>query len=174
MALPLSFCILVLGNMHHSFTCIFILQKILMGLYHLFVLVALTFVFISSKLQYSTVAASRKYYKDIFELLVFPSLWISVISKLPDSQEMKQCLHNGSFFVIFSFEGVVAYQIRYSIIAFDHSDSVLYSTLIGKTSLEQRHLYTVWCVGVSVHLYVFSEKSYVWLCEWAEMPLRLR
>lgn len=39
-----------------------------------FVLVALTFVFISSKLQYSTVAASRKYYKDIFELLVFPSL----------------------------------------------------------------------------------------------------
>lgn len=43
----------------------------------------------------------------------------------------------GLFLYIFSFEGVVAYQVRYSIMACDHLFSVLYTHLGG---LEQRHL----------------------------------
>lgn len=67
------------------------------------------------------------------------------------------------FFLIFSFEGVVAYEIRYSIIiAFGHSQ---YYTLITEESVEQRHLYIRMCVYVeiAVMLYVMEWEVCVWM-----------
>jgi len=60
------------------------------------------------------------------------------MSKLPDIQEMKYSAYiMGLLKNIFSFEGVVAYQIRYSIIvAFDCSFSVLYTHLGEKLRSE--------------------------------------
>lgn len=72
-----------------------------------------------------------------------------MISKLPDSQEMKYSAYIMGLFkkiYIFSFEGVVAYQIRYSIImAFDRSFSVLHTHLGEKIKSRGIYLqYDVW------------------------------
>lgn len=49
----------------------------------------------------------------------------------------------GLFLYIFSFEGVVAYQVRYSIMACDHLFSVLY-THLGERLGAEAFIYDVW------------------------------
>lgn len=116
-------------------SCIFISLKILMGLFQVFrggFLARENFSALSRKFHCNYLRTFINAYFLFFD-------FHSVVSKLPDSQEMKcnaytMCV---SLFVVFcfnySFEGVVAYHIRYSIIALDH----LFSVSNGTLSLEE-------------------------------------